>query len=290
MAILLNAAAQLTHWPELLGSTINVALLGSLGDRFIVPPALSQVFRILSIDAVSPATGAGLISTNRLIAGTSGTRTFIRRKFEQCSSLCQPRAELIERYGLQAYFVEVERQPVPVRSLSEVLAEVGIQRLDLLKTDLEGLDFEVVQSLQDDLRHCQVLMMELRPEPFYVEEPPLDEVLSYLATQGFVLIDLKPERWRCMTTHWQSETFGQIAHLDATFVNRAPSPGDNQPLFRRALMLACLGYLTHAEAILEQLTPASEVEVTARAELIDFMFGQRGDAFVPAPAFPHLVP
>jgi FkbM family methyltransferase len=51
----------------------------------------------------------------------------------------------------------------PVRSLRSVMAELGHDRIDLLKLDVEGAEYPVVHQLLDERIPVRVLCLELHP-------------------------------------------------------------------------------------------------------------------------------
>src|SRR5262249_24852659 len=52
--------------------------------------------------------------------------------------------------------IDIERFPVPGRTLDEVVSSLSLQRLDLIKIDIEGAELDV-------LRSAKRVMRELRP-------------------------------------------------------------------------------------------------------------------------------
>ena len=88
-----------------------------------------------------------------------------------------------------------------MHSLSTILTEFGLSSVDFLKTDLEGVDFEVIQSLQEKLERVLFIDAELRFQPFFAGEPDYHEVASFLYARGFELVSLSPAYWKPKTKH-----------------------------------------------------------------------------------------
>ena len=72
----------------------------------------------------------------------------------------------------------------PLRTVSEVIAEMGIERIDLLKIDCEGAEFRVLQGIQaQDWPKIQQLVIEVHDV-----EGRLEAITQLLKDQGFKTI------------------------------------------------------------------------------------------------------
>jgi len=86
----------------------------------------------------------------------------------------------------------------------------GIEAVDYLKIDAQGLDLAVVKSAGDRLKdiHRICLECDVTPNPMYRGTPTKSETVEYLRSQGFELIDVL------------KQSGGQEENL--TFKNSAP--------------------------------------------------------------------
>jgi hypothetical protein len=91
-----------------------------------------------------------------IVAGNKIQRCFTLRKYWGCSSIYEPRQELIKQYGLEEYFEEEAHEDVVPTTIPEILSNHSLESIDYLKTDLEGVDFEVIKS-------CEVLWVACLP-------------------------------------------------------------------------------------------------------------------------------
>jgi hypothetical protein len=147
---------------------------------------------------------------------------------------------------------------IECETLASVLGAYNIRRIDFLKTDLEGLDYEVLSSAPDIVRQSLVIQSEMRFQPLYVGEPDFTTIASYLASLGFELITLRPEVWKYATRQRNLMRDGRMVWADAIFFNSATKLTslfqDHAPLaFVKQIILAqALGLHNYAEYLFEQ--------------------------------------
>lgn len=248
--------------PELQG--FNVVNLGSGGDApFVIPPWAGTGSTIVEIDAADrPLGSAGnyerRVTLSDVIAGSEGSRTFTTRAFVSVSGLLEPKHELIAKYGVEREFAAVERTTVKTSTLPSLLAQEGIERVDLLKTDLEGLDFEVLMSCGALLDGGLCIRCELRFEPFYDGEPKIHHALATLDGRGFDLQSLMTETWQ-PAAPWREHLVvrqdGQTTWADCILLKRL-APGDLAGRARQVVLLSGLGQRSVAGYILSAIAAA----------------------------------
>ena len=165
------------------------------------PGAITLIEKDLpSSEAESPTNYFKRIKLKKAVAGKQGKRAFKQRKFPDCSSFLDPQPELVHAYGLEDYFVEVASSDIECETITELLLQEGVKRVDLLKTDLEGLDYEVLASDPELVSQALCVQSKLRFQPFFQGEKGMfHEVLSYLTKSGFELISMRPAVWKYAT-------------------------------------------------------------------------------------------
>jgi hypothetical protein len=291
VAVALDETARLDALQDVLTPRLEFAILGSIDERFSIPSNLAGAVRTFSLDAVAPgegqgrAGGAAVVPVKQVIAGSAGAVRFVQRTAPGVSSILEPKAELIGLYGLDRLYGVEQVHRVDAITLGDLGRMHHVERWDYIRTDLEGADFAIVQSLGDDLRSVSLLEMELRAEPFYRDEPPMHAVMAHLAEHGFEVLDLKPERWRARTSHMHFETRGRVTFCNAVFVNRAIEARSPRAILRHALILGMMGYANFAERILRPLESSHASEVRALQALL---FGRATERYLPFPKLPHL--
>ncbi len=191
------------------------------GNLLSASPELASAVTLVEVDPQAP-TADGTVCHRRIclpraVAGTPGPRTFKHRAFPEGSSFLDPRPDLLRDYGLERYFDLVREEEIECETLPGLLAAQGIPRVDLFKTDLEGLDFEVIRSAPDLVRAALVLQCELRFQPFFEGEAEFTEVTGHLRQQGFELIWIRPQIWKYATPGRDQARAGRLVWADACF-------------------------------------------------------------------------
>jgi hypothetical protein len=193
-----------------------------------------------------------------IVAGNKIQRCFTLRKYWGCSSIYEPRQELIKQYGLEEYFEEEAHEDVVPTTIPEILSNHSLESIDYLKTDLEGVDFEVIKSCEGIMGRILALKCELRFQPFFHGEPFFHEVAEYLHRFDFELIGLKPAYWKPVTAHVKNHHDGRVAFVDCLFFKRPEAvrlfSKDVLPLAaaKQVIIAAMSGKKSYAEWLLEQ--------------------------------------
>lgn len=179
--------------------------LGSSGKEFhdLLEP-FSEGITLIELDAAEePAIVKNKyfkrVVFKNAISGTEGRRKFYQRKFLPCSSFLQPNEQVVQSYGLEKYF-ELDRAfDIDCITLDALVSKAEIRRIDFLKTDLEGLDFEILNSAPRLISSCLAIKCELRTHPLYRGEPSFIKSIGLLESAGFEVISIKPEIWKYNT-------------------------------------------------------------------------------------------
>ena len=108
-----------------------------------------------------------------------------------CSSMLPPNIEALSQYLFSDLFAVEKEVLVRASSLNAVIDRLGLQGVDWFKTDSQGIDLRLFQSLRDDLRN-RVLAIDIEPglidayrgEDFFVDAH------RELLNQGFWLSSL----------------------------------------------------------------------------------------------------
>ncbi len=141
------------------------ALFGMLPNFFVVPLAVSETDGSAELNINSSAASNSLLPLDDQAvakwAGATGLKT-------------------------------LEKVTVGTIRLDTFLSMAGIETVDYLKIDAQGLDLAVVKSAGDRLKdiHRICLECDVTPNPLYHGVPTKSETVEYLASQGFKLIDV----------------------------------------------------------------------------------------------------
>lgn len=242
-------------------------------------PGFAEAITLIEIDAQLDSSGAGPANPNRIclgkaVAGHAGRRSFKLRKFPECSSFLEPKHDLIAAYGLESYFIEAKTLQFECETIGELLKQRRIERVDFFKTDLEGLDLEVLSSAPDLVRNALCIQSELRFQPFYEGEPAFHEVSAFLDDHGFELVSLRPQIWKYATPSRPFQRDGRTVWADSIFflreeeVHRRFGAGAWKPMAKQIILARLLGLSNYAEHLLMRNESAFAEDV--RTELAAF--------------------
>ncbi len=98
---------------------------------------------------------------------------------------------------------------VPVKSLSTIMAELGHPRIDLLKMDIEGAEYQVIENLKEGSLRPAQLLVEFHHRFPGVGVSRTKTALQQLREMGYRLFSVSPS----------GEEFGFL-HKDAAVQNR----------------------------------------------------------------------
>ena len=129
-------------------------------------------------------------------AVTSGQGTdqalFYFTRSPSCSSTLRPDAESLSHYLFSDLFVVEREGTVPITSLNSVLERFSVSRVDWFKTDSQGTDLRLFNSLREEVRN-RVLAVDMEPGLInaYVGEDLFVDVHREITQQGFWLSNLE---------------------------------------------------------------------------------------------------
>jgi FkbM family methyltransferase len=83
-----------------------------------------------------------------------------------------------------------EHKVIKVAStLDTVVKQRGWPAPDLIKMDIQGAEMDVLKGAQETLKSCQNLILELQTVEYNTGAPLKDEVISYVESLGFRLVE-----------------------------------------------------------------------------------------------------
>lgn len=121
----------------------------------------------------------------------TGEADFHLTRSPQCSSLLEPRQEDLDNWAFGDYFRVERTVRLKTVALPDVLAELGIGKVDWFKTDSQGTDLRLFRSLGED-RIARVLAAEFEPGfmDAYRGEDKLWSLLAYMEDKPFWMTSL----------------------------------------------------------------------------------------------------
>jgi FkbM family methyltransferase len=150
------------------------------------------------------------------LAETDGVAEFHINAFEAASSLLPLNQEGLQSWIGRELLKAEATVIVPTMRLDTFMNLAGIDTVDFLKVDAQGMDLAVIKSAGLRLQDIAKLTLEVAvTEPaIYSGAPSKTDVLAFLNEAGFVLVDV------------EKQTYGQEENL--TFVQASPPRSDRR--------------------------------------------------------------
>jgi FkbM family methyltransferase len=141
---------------------------------------------------------------NCAVGSAVGKQTFLENTHSDMSSFLE-----LSKTGWGKI---VKESTVDVTTVDQFLADRQIERVDILKSDTQGYDFEVIKGAEQAMRRNTVglLYFEFIFSDMYKNLPRFDEVFRHLTDRGFRLVSIYEMRHQENLASW----------ADALFVNR----------------------------------------------------------------------
>lgn len=123
------------------------------------------------------------------IAERDGSAELQLNAYEQSSSLLPADEAGVKSWVTEQEFKVVRSVTVPTMRLDTFMDGAGIESVDYLKIDAQGLDLEVVKSAGDRLRDVAKVQLEATTVSYrqYVGAPGKSAIVEYMESKGFRL-------------------------------------------------------------------------------------------------------
>ena len=133
---------------------------------------------------------------------------FYLTKSPYCSSTLKPDADSLANYIFADLFTVEKETTVGATTLDAVVQRLALRSIDWFKTDSQGIDLRLFESLSDALR-ARVLVVDLEPGlvDAYLGEDLFAEVHNSLIRQGFWLSHMEVQG----TVRMRNSTLEQLA-------------------------------------------------------------------------------
>jgi FkbM family methyltransferase len=118
----------------------------------------------------------------------SGTAIFNINASRPTNSLLQASESL--QPGLQQLCRTVKQVGVTVTSIDEYCSRIGLGRVDIIKLDLQGYDFQAISGARATLQGTQVVLVEVLFTELYQGCHLFPDILRLLGDSGFKLFTL----------------------------------------------------------------------------------------------------
>ena len=131
-----------------------------------------------------------LIIVNKIVSVAGADTDFYLTTFPQCSSTLKPDTKKLSNYAFANLFNIEKTVKLPAVRLQTVLAENKIHYIDWFKTDTQGTDLRVIESLEKSFVN-NVLIYDLEPGIIdaYEGEDKLYDVLRFFNKNSFIALE-----------------------------------------------------------------------------------------------------
>lgn len=119
---------------------------------------------------------------NVALGARAESRTFLENTRDDMSSFLEP--------SVDAWGEIADRYPVEVTTVDDYCAAHGIERIDILKSDTQGFDLDVLRGAQRmiDRSAIGLIFLEITFSDMYKGSPRFDEIYAFLADRRFALV------------------------------------------------------------------------------------------------------
>jgi FkbM family methyltransferase len=152
---------------------------------------------------------------NFALGSESGAMEFIENTSSDMSSFLEP--------GIDCWGAVKERVQVKLRTLDDYCAERGVGHIDILKSDTQGFDLEVMKGAKQllMLRRIRLVYMEITFSDMYKRLPRLDEIWAFMADHGFSLVSFYKVTYQHDRAGWTDVLFIN-SHYDSPSNSTSP--------------------------------------------------------------------
>jgi FkbM family methyltransferase len=138
---------------------------------------------------------------NFAVGSRSGQMEFIENRQSVMSSFFEP--------GVDCSGIINERRQVQVMTLADYCATEGITHIDILKSDTQGFDLEVIKGAGWLLerRRIHLIYLEIIFSEMYKGLPGLDDIYRFLVSHGFRLVSFYQFYYEHNRASWTDALF-----------------------------------------------------------------------------------
>jgi FkbM family methyltransferase len=144
------------------------------------------------------------------LADTTEVKPFSSNRLPATNSLLETDDRAASIWG-QGLLETIERSDVPFKSLDDLVSEMHIPAIDILKMDVQGAEYLVMRGAEKAIADSRIgiIYTEILVAPTYSGQKPLDEVLRMFREYGFELHNI----YNLDTKN------GRLCQVDAIFIS-----------------------------------------------------------------------
>lgn len=212
---------------------VDVGGLGGIQDHWT--PYLDRIRPIVFepnpseaalIRASIEATPGGQV-IEKALGDVEGVRRLHITKSLGCTSLLIPNRALLSRYSVATAFDVVREIDVTCTRYDTLHAQGIAPRPDVIKIDVQGFEYEVLEGFGDLLKGCLGVQVEAHFAPIYTDQKLLSDLVELLGRSGLALRKISP------VDHFD----GDLVEVDAWFTCDIDRTGELTQADRAKLQL-----------------------------------------------------
>jgi FkbM family methyltransferase len=170
------------------------------------------------------------------LAHIDGRVPFVTTFNPWCSSVLHPNTDFFEGYEHSIQFSIKEVGEISCHRFDTLYARDGLPLPDLIKIDVQGFEYQVLQGFGGLLKHCLAIKLESHFYEIYKNQRLLGDLITFLNDYGLVLRKLSHSRMPNLDGDAVFD--GHLLEVDATFTRSnhwaARAGEDDQANFRLA--------------------------------------------------------
>ena len=143
----------------------------------------------------------GIVYNNAGVGAQSGKATFLNNELSDMSSFLQP--------GQEIWSDGITESSIPLIAIDDYMTQHSISHIDLLKSDAQGFDFEVLKgaSLAMKSGKISLIQLEIILGDLYHDLPSIDEIIRYLLDHDYKLVAFYGFHNKHIVSQWTDGLF-----------------------------------------------------------------------------------
>ena len=113
-------------------------------------------------------------------------RNFYNTEDPMCSSLYQPNGKFLERYNALEEVKLKNITQIDTVSLDYFCLENQIEKIDLIKIDIQGAELDVFKGGKNTLKNTLFIISEVEFNTLYINQPLFGDVHNFLIKENFM--------------------------------------------------------------------------------------------------------
>ncbi|PRD41169.1 hypothetical protein C5748_22660 [Phyllobacterium phragmitis] len=127
------------------------------------------------------------------LSNVQGKSPLYITRYPACSSLLRPNDAVLSRYHLAPIFDVVATTEITTERYDGLYAAGKVPAPDVIKIDVQGLEYEILEGCGDLLSGCSAIELEAHFYPLYLGQKLIGDIVTYLDGFDFALRKLSEQ-------------------------------------------------------------------------------------------------